>query len=78
MGQRCWGSACRETIWRGERRNDVSRLSQPLQKAAQPIGGSASNAAHATTTLEDAQRLMPERESVTGEPQEIVKYDLSN
>jgi hypothetical protein len=38
----------------------------------------ASNAAHATTTLEEAQRLMPGRESVTGEPQEIVKYDLAN
>jgi hypothetical protein len=38
-------------------------------------GGSASNAARATTTLEDAQRLMPGRESVTGGPQEIVKYD---
>jgi hypothetical protein len=42
-----------------------------------PIGGSKSNAAHATTTLEDAQRLAPGRGSVEGEPQEIVKYDLS-
>ena len=36
------------------------------------------SAAHATTTLEDAQRLLPGTEAVTGEPQEIVKYDLSN
>ena len=42
-----------------------------------PIGGSGSNAAHATTTLEDAQRLAPGRESVTGEPQEIVRFDLN-
>lgn len=42
-----------------------------------PIGGSKNNAAHATTTLEDARRLAPGRESVTGERQEIVKYDLS-
>jgi hypothetical protein len=42
-----------------------------------PIGGSKSNAAHATTDLEDAHKLAPGRESVTGEPQEIVKYDLS-
>jgi hypothetical protein len=49
-----------------------------LHKAAQTIGGSASNAAHATTTLEDAQPLLPGTEAVTGEPQEIVKYDLAN
>jgi hypothetical protein len=42
-----------------------------------PIGGSSSNAAHATTTLEDAQRLAPGRESLTGDPQELVRYDLS-
>lgn len=42
-----------------------------------PIGGSKNNAAHATTTLEDAQRIAPGRGSVEGEPQEIVKYDLS-
>jgi hypothetical protein len=40
-----------------------------------PIGGNSR--AHATTTLEDAQRLAPGRESVQGKPQEIVKYDLS-
>ena len=42
-----------------------------------PIGGSNSNAAHATTTLEDARRLVPGREAVTGEPQEIVRVDRS-
>jgi hypothetical protein len=41
-----------------------------------PIG-EGNKGAHATTTLEDAQRLKPGRESVAGEPQEIVKYDLS-
>jgi hypothetical protein len=32
----------------------------------------------ASTTLEDAQPLLPGTEAVTGEPHEIVKYDLSN
>lgn len=42
-----------------------------------PIGGSKSSSAHATTTLEDAQQLAPGREAVTGEKQEVVRYDLS-
>lgn len=42
-----------------------------------PIG-SRNNGAHATTDLEDAQRLMPGRQMAeNGEPQEVVKYDLS-
>lgn len=40
-----------------------------------PIEGNSR--AHATTTLEDAQRLQPGREDVQGKPQEIVKMDLS-
>jgi hypothetical protein len=40
-----------------------------------PISGNSR--AHATTTLEDAQRLAPGREDVQGKPQEIVRYDLS-
>jgi hypothetical protein len=34
--------------------------------------------AHATTTLEDAQRIAPGRAEVTGKPQEIVKVPLTN
>lgn len=34
--------------------------------------------AHATTTLEDAQRLAPGREDITGKPQEIVRVPLNN
>lgn len=41
-----------------------------------PIGGS-NDFAHATATLEDAKKIMPGRESMTGEPQEIVKIDTS-
>lgn len=33
--------------------------------------------AHATSTLEDAKRLAPGKESVNGKPQEIVKFDLN-
>jgi hypothetical protein len=41
-----------------------------------PIGG-VNEHAHATATLEDAQKLAPGRESIYGEPQEITKVDLS-
>lgn len=62
-------------IVQGAPMEDVAYRSRDVGEHGVP--SDARSHAHATTDLEDLQRLAPGRESVTGKPQEFIKADLS-
>lgn len=64
-----------EPIVQGAPMEEVAYRSRDVGE--QGVPSDVRSHAHATTDLEDLQRLAPGRESITGKPQEFIKADLT-